>query len=121
MRDAETVDFVRKQAAGARYVTSVCTGALLLGVAGLLQGRRATTHWAQTDLLPLVGATFEKARIVTDGNIVTAAGVASGIDFALHLVNVIAGATSRRRSSWESSTTPPHRSPRAIRTGLPRR
>jgi cyclohexyl-isocyanide hydratase len=91
MRDAETVDFVRKQAAGARYVTSVCTGALMLGVAGLLQGRRATTHWAQTDLLPLVGATFEKARIVTDGNIVTAAGVASGIDFALHLVNVIAG------------------------------
>ncbi len=67
MTDRETVDFVRKQAAGARYITSVCTGAFVLGVAGLLKGRRATTHWAYTGLLALVGATFEKARIVKDG------------------------------------------------------
>jgi cyclohexyl-isocyanide hydratase len=91
MADLETVVFVRKQAAGTRYITSVCTGAFILGIAGLLKGRRATTHWAYTDLLPLVGATFEKARIVKDGNVVTAGGVTSGIDFALSVVAEIAG------------------------------
>ncbi len=91
MADPETVDFVRRQAAGARYVTSVCTGAFILGTAGLLEGRRATTHWAYTDLLPLVGATFEKARVVTDGNVITAGGVSSGIDFGLRVVAEIAG------------------------------
>jgi cyclohexyl-isocyanide hydratase len=91
MADSETVDFVRRQADGARYVTSVCTGAFILGAAGKLKGRRATTHWAYADLLPLVGATFVKSRVVRDGNVVTAAGVASGIDFALHLFAEIAG------------------------------
>ena len=91
MTDRETVDFVRKQATGARYITSVCTGAFVLGVAGLLKGRRATTHWAYTGLLELVGATFEKARIVKDGNVVTAGGVASGIDCALHIATEIVG------------------------------
>jgi cyclohexyl-isocyanide hydratase len=90
--DRDTVLFICKQAEGAKYVTSVCTGAFLLGAAGLLQGRRATTHWAYTDLLPLVGATYGNARVVKDGNVTTAAGVASGIDFALHLVAEIAGA-----------------------------
>jgi cyclohexyl-isocyanide hydratase len=80
--DGQTIDFVRSQARQARYVTSVCTGAFILGVAGLLRGRRATTHWAFTDLLPLVGATHEKARIVKDGNLITAGGVTSGIDLA---------------------------------------
>jgi cyclohexyl-isocyanide hydratase len=91
MTDHETVDFIRKQAASVRYITSVCTGAFVLGVAGLLEGRLATTHWAYADLLTLVGATFEKARIVKDGNVITAGGVASGIDFALHLAAEIAG------------------------------
>ncbi len=89
--DRETVDFVRRQAAGAKYVTSVCTGAFLLGVAGLLEGRRATTHWAYADLLPLVGATHEKARVVKDGNVITAGGVTSGIDFGLSVVAELAG------------------------------
>ena len=89
--DAETMAFVRREGARAKYVTSVCVGAFVLGAAGLLKGRRATTHWAYTDLLPLVGATYEKARIVRDGNVFTAGGVTSGIDFALRIVAEIAG------------------------------
>jgi cyclohexyl-isocyanide hydratase len=89
--DAETVDFIRRQGEHARYVTSVCMGAFLLGAAGLLQGRRATTHWAYVDLLPLVGATSEKGRVVRDGHVVTAGGVTSGIDFAFHVVAELAG------------------------------
>ena len=89
--DRATIAFVREQASKARYVTSVCTGALILGAAGLLRGRRATTHWAFTDLLPLVGVTYEKARVVRDGNLITAGGVTSGIDFGLRVVAEIAG------------------------------
>jgi cyclohexyl-isocyanide hydratase len=91
MRDRETVDFVRRQGADARYVTSVCTGAFLLGAAGLLQGRKATTHWAYTDLLPLVGATYTPGRYVQDGKVTTAGGVTSGIDFGLRIMAEIAG------------------------------
>jgi len=109
MADRETVDFVRKQAVSARYITSVCTGAFVLGAAGLLNGRRATTHWAYTDLLPLVGATFEKARIVKDGNVITAGGVTSGIDFALSVVVEIAGkgAAQAIQLSIEYDPAPP--------------
>src|SRR3954464_1734477 len=91
LRDEETIDFVRRQSSTARYVTSVCTGAFILGVAGLLKGRRATTHWAFAELLPLVGATQQKPPIVKDGNVITAGGVTSGIDFALHVVADISG------------------------------
>ena len=76
--DRETVEFVRRQADSAKYITSVCTGAFVLGVAGLLKGRRVTTHWAYTDLLSLVGATYEKSRVVKDGSLITAGGVTSG-------------------------------------------
>jgi len=93
MCDRDTIQFVRRQAGTAKYVTSVCTGAFVLGVAGLLKGRRATTHWAFTELLPLVGATHEKARVVKDGNVITAGGVTSGIDFGLRVVAEIAGET----------------------------
>lgn len=89
--DAAIVDFVRRQGAQANWVTSVCTGVFILGVAGLLQGKRATCHWGYTHLLPLVGATHEAARVVRDGNLVTAGGVTSGIDFALELIAMISG------------------------------
>ena len=91
MQDDETIAFVARQAPGAKYVTSVCTGAFVLGRAGLLKGRRATTHWAYTQLLPLVGATHEAGRVVRDGNVITAGGVTSGIDFGLTLLAEIAG------------------------------
>lgn len=86
LEDAEVLDFVRAQAARARYVTSVCTGALVLGAAGLLAGRRATTHWNAHDLLAPFGAIPTKGRIVRDGNLITAGGVTAGIDFGLALV-----------------------------------
>jgi cyclohexyl-isocyanide hydratase len=89
--DRDTIEFVRRQSSTAKYVTSVCTGAFILGVAGLLEGRRATTHWAFTELLPLVGARHEKGRIVKDGNVITAGGVTSGIDFGLSMAAEIAG------------------------------
>jgi cyclohexyl-isocyanide hydratase len=91
MQDDETIAFVARQAPGATYVTSVCTGAFVLGRAGLLQGKRATTHWAYTGLLPLVGATHEAGRVVRDGKVITAGGVTSGIDFGLTLLAEIAG------------------------------
>lgn len=89
--DPAIVDFVRQQGVCATWVTSVCTGAFILGIAGLLQGKRATCHWGYTHLLPLVGATYEPARVVRDGNLVTAGGVTSGIDFALELIAMISG------------------------------
>lgn len=89
--DTAIVDFVRQQAKGADYITSVCTGAFVLGAAGLLQGKKATCHWAYTQLLPLFGATHAPARVVRDGNLITAGGVTSGIDFALELIAAISG------------------------------
>ena len=91
LQDQTVLDFVRRQAAGARYVTSVCTGALLLGAAGLLRGRRATTHWASHDLLAAFGAIPVQARVVRDGNLMTGGGVTAGIDFALTMAAEIAG------------------------------
>jgi cyclohexyl-isocyanide hydratase len=92
MQDDALVAFVRSQAAGARYVTSVCTGALVLGAAGLLRGKRATTHWAVHDLLARFGAVPVQARVVRDGRLVTGGGVTAGIDFALTLVAEMCGA-----------------------------
>lgn len=91
LRHAATIDFIARQARHAKWVTSVCTGAFLLGRAGLLRGKRATTHWAYSHLLPLVGAVHEEARVVEDGATITAGGVTSGIDFALTLVAREAG------------------------------
>jgi cyclohexyl-isocyanide hydratase len=91
MDDEEILGWIRRQAEGARCVFSVCTGALILGAAGLLQGRRATTHWASIDLLPYFGATAVNERVVTDGNMIFAAGVTSGIDGALRVAADLRG------------------------------
>lgn len=85
MEDNQTLDFLRAQAANARYITSVCTGALVLGAAGLLKGKRATTHWAYHELLKPLGAIAVKDRVVRDGNLLTGGGITAGIDFALTL------------------------------------
>ena len=91
LHDTDTLKFLRNQAAGARYVTSVCTGALVLGAAGLLHGKRATTHWAAHDLLSRYGAIPTQGRVVRDGNILSGGGVTAGIDFALTLAAELAG------------------------------
>ena len=91
MEDEPTLAFLRREAARAKYVTSVCTGAFILGAAGLLKGKRATTHWAYHHLLPRVGATPVKERVVRDGNTITGGGVTAGIDFAFTVMNEIAG------------------------------
>ena|SRR5438132_1260403 len=91
MTDETVLSFLRQQGATAKWVTSVCTGSLLLGAAGLLQGYQATTHWAYVDLLPSFGAQYVKARVVVDRNRMTAGGVTAGIDFGLRLVAELAG------------------------------
>lgn len=91
LTDGVTVPFLFRVGRDAAYVTSVCTGAFLLGAAGLLDGRRATTHWAYRDLLRHVGATPTDLRVVRDGHVVTGGGVTAGIDFALMLASEIAG------------------------------
>ena len=90
VNDQETLDFLRAQAAGAKYVTSVCTGSLVLGAAGLLEGYRAATHWGAMDYLPLFGATPTRTRVCVDRNRITGGGVTAGIDFALTLVSILA-------------------------------
>jgi len=92
MTDAVVLDWLRAQAKSARYVTAVCTGALLLGAAGLLQGYRATTHWGFAELLANFGATLTPGRVVVDRDRVTGGGVTAGIDFALVLAAELAGA-----------------------------
>jgi cyclohexyl-isocyanide hydratase len=91
MQDAAYLAGLRRLAGGARYVTSVCTGSLLLGAAGLLRGRRAACHWAYRELLPLFGAIADPARVVRDGNLITGGGVTAGIDMALTVMAEIAG------------------------------
>jgi transcriptional regulator GlxA family with amidase domain len=93
VNDAETLDWIRKVAASARKTTSVCTGSLLLAKAGLLEGRRATTHWGALDLLDSLGAgvAVDRQRRVVDDGIITSAGVASGIDMAFYVVETLFG------------------------------
>ena len=89
-KDQQVLEFLRRQGSQARYVTSVCTGALLLGAAGLLEGYGATTHWAYVDRLSSFGARHVPGRVVIDRNRITGGGVTAGIDFALRLVAELA-------------------------------
>lgn len=91
LTDPEVLDFLRGQAAAARYVTSVCTGSLVLGAAGLLRGRRAACHWSSRDMLTAFGAIPDDGRVVVDGNVITGGGVTAGIDFALRIAAELHG------------------------------
>ena len=89
VNDEEMLAFLKKQAEGARYITSVCTGSLVLGAAGLLKGYRATTHWSQMEALAPFGAIPTHTRVCVDRNRLTGGGVTAGIDFALTLVSLM--------------------------------
>jgi len=127
--DAELLAQIRRLAAEARYVTSVCTGSLVLGAAGLLRGKRAACHWAWRDLLTLFGAIPDPGRVVSDGNIVTGGGVTAGIDFALTLVSEMVSPKTAQSIQLQLEYAPappfeagdPERAPRDIRDAVDRR
>ena len=106
MEDAEIVGYLRRAAAQAKLVTSVCTGSLLLGAAGLLVGKRATCHWLAHDQLALLGAVPVKQRVVEDGNTITGAGVTSGIDFALAVAARLHGAEVAKEIQMQAEYDP---------------
>ena len=112
LADDPVLDFVADRGARAAWVTSVCTGALVLGAAGLLRGYRATTHWLSLDLLADLGATPVEARVVHDRNRITGGGVTAGIDFALSLVAELHGraVAERIQLTIEYDPAPPFRS-----------
>jgi putative intracellular protease/amidase len=97
MKDQRTLDYVKLAGESAHFVTSVCTGSLLLGAAGLLKGYNATSHWYVRDLLPLMGATASKDRVVEHRNRITAGGVTAGIDFGLTLAARLKGEEAAKR------------------------
>ena len=109
MQDPRVLDFLRSRGAAARWVTSVCTGGLLLGAAGLLQGYRATTHWYVHDVLPVFGATAVDERVVVDRNRITGAGVTAGIDMALTVSAALHGEAFAQRQTlvFEYAPQPP--------------
>lgn len=116
MDDAATLDFLRRIAPACEWVTSVCTGSLVLGAAGLLAGYRATSHWASIDQLALLGAIPVHERVVEDRNRITGAGVTSGMDFALTVVARMMGPALAQQIQlqMEYDPQPPYR------TGSPR-
>jgi cyclohexyl-isocyanide hydratase len=97
MEDDDVIEFVRRQGEQARYVTSVCTGALVLGAAGLLRGYKAATHWASMDNLAYFGAEAVKTRVCIDRNRITGGGVTAGIDFGLVLASMLADTVTAQR------------------------
>ena len=112
MEDARLLGFLQARAPRARYVTSVCTGALLLGAAGLLRGYRATTHWLSLDLLPLFGATPVEERVVVDRDRLTGGGVTAGIDLGLAVAAELRGraVAEEIQLTIEYDPAPPFRS-----------
>jgi cyclohexyl-isocyanide hydratase len=91
MHDEEVLQFIRKHVESDRLLFSVCTGALLCGAAGVLTGRQVTTHWSARHLMSYYGAVLVNARVVVDGNLISAAGVTAGLDAALVLVSLLRG------------------------------
>lgn len=106
MNDDTVLEFLRRQAEQAKYLTSVCTGALVLGAAGLLKGYRATTHWLSLPLLPLFGAIPVDNRVVVDRNRVTGGGVTAGIDFGLRLAGILQGETTAQQIQLQMEYRP---------------
>jgi len=108
--DPQVLEFVRGQGEKASWVTSVCTGSLLLGAAGLLEGYEATTHWAYTDELERFGAKYKKGRVVIDRNRVTAGGVTAGMDFGLTLAAAMTndGVAQALQLGLEYDPAPPY-------------
>lgn len=114
MQNETYMEAISRLASKARYITSVCTGSLILGAAGLLKGKRAACHWAWRDFLSLFGAIPDPGRVVRDGNILTGGGVTAGIDFALTLVHELAGPAMAQsiQLSLEYAPAPPFNSGR---------
>lgn len=114
MQNGTYMEAISRLASKARYITSVCTGSLILGAAGLLKGKRAACHWAWRDFLSLFGAISDPGRVVRDGNILTGGGVTAGIDFALTLADELAGPTVAQsiQLSLEYAPAPPFNSGR---------
>ncbi len=106
MDDGEVMSWLRRQGEQAEWVTSVCTGSLLLGGAGLLRGYRATSHWMSRDQLARLGATVESQRIVVDRNRITGGGVTAGIDMALEFAALLAGEEEARRVALQLEYDP---------------
>ncbi len=106
MDDAALIGYLRRAGATARMITSVCTGSLLLGAAGLLKGRRATCHWQALDLLAYLGAIPVSERVVEDGNVITGAGVSSGIDFGLRVADRLFGKTVAQEIQLQAEYDP---------------
>ncbi len=106
MDDEEVLSFIRRHVESGGWLFAVCTGALVCGAAGILRERRATTHWASTQLLPYFGATVEDSRVVVDGKIVTAGGVTAGIDGALRVVSLLRDDATAQRIQLEIEYAP---------------
>jgi putative intracellular protease/amidase len=118
-RDKATIDFVRDRASRARFVTSVCTGSLVLGAAGVLEGKRATSHWCVVSLLSQFGATPVNERIVRDGNVITAAGVSAGLDFGSALVAELRGKPLAEVATLIAEYAPEPPFPGSVETARP--
>jgi cyclohexyl-isocyanide hydratase len=121
IEDPDTLAWVRAIGASARWITSTCTGALVLGAAGLLDGYRAATHWLSMELLPLVGAIPTDARVVRDRNRITSGGVTAGIDLALDIAAELAGPIVAERIAMGLEYDPAPRWPGHPRNATPER
>jgi cyclohexyl-isocyanide hydratase len=121
LMNESVLQFLREQGAQAKYITSVCTGALVLAAAGLLQGFKATTHWRSLELLRMFGVETVEERVVTDGNRITGGGVTAGIDFGLALTALAGGEEMAKviQLLLEYDPAPPFRAGSPSTAGLP--